>query len=582
MIRVGAGDLRRFMTWGHAGAVATGLLLAVAYPPFEDWQTAWGALVPLLLVLLRRAEMWRTGSSGNQGEATILDGETRSAASGGMRELLRQAFRTGYLAGAVFWLISLAWLLTLFKTSPAPAVLILAGYLGLAAYCALFMGGFAMTVSWAAATLGTEKVWKTLLLTPMIAVIGVAFEYGRGVILGGFPWNTLGVSQFRNIVLIQSAEWTGVAGVSALILLVNAGAAMTILRYLPGRASRVYRPHIELFIGLAVTALVFRSGIGMVRENTPTFATLSVAAVQPGIPQTLKWDQTVVDENHATLRRLTEDAFDVDPKPDLVVWPETSTPYPVNTEGESQDLVKDLTRSGVPLLVGSMVLAGDERAMECFNSSLLIDGTGKFIGRYDKQHLVPFGEYIPLSGVMPFLARLAPMGWNCTAGKEATILRVGEPATPFSVLICFEDIMSQLARKAALAGAAMLVNQTNDAWFDGSAGPVQHLSHCVFRAVETRLPVIRVANTGITCLIQPSGRIDGETGNSRRETPKSQVCRWFVSALPSAGEGTLYMRYGDWMLAIPCAIVGGICFVLAFVAARRKMSAPICRGEKES
>jgi apolipoprotein N-acyltransferase len=566
MRSVGAGDWRRFVTWGHAGALATGLLLAAAFPPFEDWQTAWGALVPLLLVLFRRVESWR-------GEGP------RDA--GGLSRLVRQAFRTGYFAGAVFWLVSLSWLSTLFRTSPAPAVIILAGYLGLVAYCALFMGGFAMTVTWCAARLGTDKAWKTLLLTPTTVVIGVAFEYGRGTILGGFPWNMLGVSQFRNLGLIQCAEWTGVEGVSALILLVNTGIALTILRYLPGRASRAYRPHIELFLGIATTALMFRVGMGMIRANTPPFGTLSVVAVQPAIPQDTKWSQELADSNHAMLRRLTEEAFTVAPPPDLVIWPETSTPYPVNMEGESQDLVKDLTRNGVPLLVGSMVVTGADASMECFNSSLLFDGTGKQVGRYDKQHLVPFGEYIPLSGFIPVLAQLAPMGWNCTAGKEPTILRAGDPATPFSVLICFEDIMSGLARKAVLAGARMLVNQTNDAWFDRSAGPVQHMSHCVFRAIENRVPIVRVANSGISCLIQPTGRIEGATVNSQREAPESQVCSWLVYAPPGEATPTVYMRYGDWVFAIPCAMVGGVCFVLAFAATRRKMSAPIYRGEKE-
>ena len=564
MTGAGAGAWRRWVTWGHAGAVATGLLLATAFAPFENWQSAWGALIPLLLVLFRRAEQWRAEGARD---------------SGGFSRQVRQAFRTGYLAGVVFWLVSMVWLLTLFKTSPAPGILILAGYLGLVAYCALFMGGFAMTAFWCAAALGTDKAWKTLLLTVVTAVIGVAFEYGRGVLLGGFPWNALGVSQFRNLALIQCAEWTGVAGVSGLILLVNAGVAFTILRYLPGRKSTAYRPHIELFLGLVATALVLRTGMGMVLVNAPPYGTLSVAAVQPAIPQVTKWSQALADENHAVLRRLTELAFAVKPTPDLVIWPETATPYPVNAEGESQDLVRDLARTGIPLLVGSMVVTGEGDAMECFNSSLLFDGTGKVAGRYDKQHLVPFGEYVPLSGLLPFLGRLAPMGWNCSAGRQATILRAGNPATPFSVLICFEDIMSGLARKAALAGARMLVNQTNDAWFDGSAGPVQHLSHCVFRAVENRLSIIRVANSGITCLIQPNGKIEEATDNRRGVPPAEQVCQWLVCAPPGEGQSTVYMRHGDRAFAIPCAVAGGVLFVLALAAARRKMSPVMGTGE---
>jgi len=567
MMARGAWNWRRGVSWGHAGALATGILLAAAFPPFQDGHSAWVALVPLLLVLFRRAERWH-------GEAG------RDAA--GLRLLVREAFGTGFLAGLVFWGISLSWMLTLLRTSPAPGVLIAAGYAGLAAYCALYLGAFAMTVAWCAARLGLDKAWKTILLTPAIAVLGVGFEYVRGVAGGGFPWNTLGISQYRNTGLIQCAEWFGVAGVSAMVLLLNAGIAFTILRYLPGPPSRKYRPHVELFLGVVVVALSFRAGMGLIRVNTPSYGTLVVAGVQPAIPQEKKWTQDQVDANHATLRQLTEEAVALSLPPDIVIWPETATPYPVNAENESLDLVQDLTRQGVPLLVGSMVVTGEGAGEECFNSSLLFDARGKVAARYDKQHLVPFGEYIPFSGLCPFLGRLAPMGWNCSPGREATMFRAGEPAAPFSVLICFEDILGWLSRKAVLAGARLLVNQTNDAWFDRSAGPEQHLSHCVFRSVENRVPVIRVANTGISCLIQPSGRIEAATANSRSEAPEARVCQWMVHAPPGEARLTFYTRHGDLAFAIPCAAAAGICFVLAFAAARRKSDSPIRTGEQQS
>lgn len=566
MSGLGARNWRGWVTWGHAGAVASGLLLATAYPPFQDGYSAWFGLVPLLLVVFRRAEIWR---------------ESGAADHGGLRRLVREAFASGFLAGGVFWLVSLAWMLTLLSTSPAPAVLVFAGYLFLVAYCALFTGALAMTLSWCVARLGTDAAWKTLLLTLVVVVTGVGFEYARSLIGGGFPWNTLGVSQYRNVGLIQCAEWFGAPGVSALVFLLNAGITFTILRYLPGRASRKYRPHVELFLGLMTIAFLFRIGMGMIRIHTPPYGTLVVAGVQPAIAQEKKWTQAHVDSNHALLRHLTEEAVASVPTPDLVIWPETATPFPVNGDNESRDLVQDLTRAGVPILVGSMVVQGEEDHPECFNSSLLFKPDGKVSGRYDKQHLVPFGEYIPLSGIFPFLARLAPMGWNCSPGRDATLFHAGEPATPFSVLICFEDIMGRLSRKAVLAGARLLVNQTNDAWFDRSAGPEQHLSHCVFRSIENRVPVVRVANSGISCLIQASGRIEGATGNSRRDAPEAQVCAWMVHARPVTAQPTLYMRHGDWVLAIPCAIVAGLCFLLAFLAASRKSEMPI-RAEEQT
>ena len=438
-----------------------------------------------------------------------------------------------------------------------------------------------MTLSWCAAKVGTEAAWKTILLTPAVVVVGVGFEYARSVVGGGFPWNPLGVSQYRNLGLIQCAEWFGVSGVSALVLLLNAGVAFTVLRYLPGRASRKYRPHVELFLGVVAVALCFRAGMLMIRANTPPYGTLVLAGVQPAIAQEKKWTQDQVDSNHAVLRRLTEEAVALAPPPDLVIWPETATPYPVNSENESLDLVQDLTRLGVPLLAGSMVLEGSQDNPQCFNSSLLFDPAGKVAGRYDKQHLVPFGEYIPFSGVLPFLGRLAPMGWNCSSGSKATLFRAGEAGTPFSILICFEDIMSRLSRKAVLAGARLLVNQTNDAWFDRSAGPDQHLAHCVFRSIENRVPVVRVANSGISCLIQPNGRIEGATVNNRDEAPGARVCQWLVHAPSREGRFTFYTRHGDRVFAIPCAVAAALCFMLAFAAARRKSDVPIRTGEQE-
>ena len=192
------------------------------------------------------------------------------------------------------------------------------------------------------------------------------------------------------------------------------------------------------------------------------------------------------------------------------------------------------------------------------------------VKHYNKQHLVPFGEYVPLSEWIPWLATFAPMGWNCSPGREATVFSVGEPAWTFSVLICFEDIMSDLSRAFVKAGARLLVNQTNDAWFDRSAGPVQHMAHCVFRCVENRVPAVRVANSGISCLIQPNGLIVDPTGNGRGTPPQPLTPRWQVAVPGDGYEPTPYTRYGDWLFGIPCGIVAAVCFVLAFIAEWRR------------
>lgn len=529
--------------WRLLAAVASGLLLASSFPPFESGQIAWVALIPILAALLHRAGTPPAG---------------------------RQAFRLGFAAGLVFWLATMSWMLRLFETSPAPAILIALGWGLLSAYCALYFGAFAMTLAWVAGRMGTGKLWQNLALTVLIPVLWAGGEMARSVWLTGFPWNLLGISQYRNLALIQGAQWVGVPGISALVMLVNAGLAFTVMRYLPPRVELKYRPHLELFLALMAIALCFRTGMGLVRQHTPGEEGVTIAAIQPAIPQVKKWSQEQIDTIHSALRRLSRQALSgEETRPDLVIWPETATPYCVTEQGESRELVEEISRMGIPLLVGSMDVINLGQDMLCFNGSFLFQTNGMVVKSYNKQHLVPFGEYVPLSGVIPALASLAPMGWNCTPGRESTVFTVGDPAWTFSTLICFEDIMSNLSRAFVRAGARLLVNQTNDAWFDRSAGPAQHMSHCVFRCVENRVPAVRVANSGISCLILPTGQIVEPTRNEWSHAPEPLTPRWQVPLPGDDFVPTAYTRYGDWLFGIPCAVIAVGAFLCALVQGRK-------------
>jgi apolipoprotein N-acyltransferase len=537
--------------WRGGAAVLSGLLLAFSFPPFESGQVAWVALIPLLLALLH-------GVRGDRGEAFRA----------------KPSFLLGFASGVIFWLVSMSWMLRLFETSPAPAILIVLGWIGLSVYCALYFGVFAMTAVWIAGKIGTEKLWKTLFLTVLIPVLWVGGEMLRSSCFTGFPWNLLGISQYRNLMLIQCAQWVGVPGVSALVMLANTGIAFTVMRQLPPRAEKQYRPNLELFVVLMAIVLCFRSGMGLIRQYTPQEGGVSIAGIQPAIPQVKKWSQEQIDLIHSTFRRLSGQALrEGGSRPDLVIWPETATPYCVTEEGESKDLVSELSRRGVPLLVGSMDVINLGTQTLCYNGSFLFQTNGLLVRSYNKQHLVPFGEYIPLSEAIPALASLAPMGWNCSPGREATVFTVGDPAWAFSVMICFEDIMAGLSRAFVKEGARLLINQTNDAWFDRSAGPIQHLSHCVFRCIENRVPAIRVANSGISCLIQPTVLIVEPTRNDKGQAPESVVSHWQVSIPGDDFEPTLYTRYGDWLFGIPCEVVALVSFAGALVAMKRKSGA---------
>lgn len=547
--------MKRDAYWRAAAAVLSGILLALSFPPFNLSGLAWGALIPLVISVARFTR-------------------------GGSVEI-GPLFRLGVLCGSTFWLISLAWLLKLVDTSPAPVALVVLGWVALSGCCALYMGAFTLTAGWLVARIGTRKLWQSCLLTALIPLVWTGWEVARSYWITGFPWNLLGISQYRNLVLIQCAEWVGVPGVSALVMLANTGLAFTILRYLPPR-EKGYRPHVELFMVLMMGALCFRSGMSMVRRQAimEGGAEVTVTAIQPAIPQVKKWSQDEVDTVHATLRRLTLEAVHAeDGKPDLVIWPETATPYCITEEGESRELAAQMCREGVPLLAGSMDMLTAGAGTLFYNGSFLLNTNGVITTTYYKQHLVPFGEYVPLSGWIPWLANLAPMGWNCEPGRRATVFTVGDPAWSFSALICFEDIMSGLSREFVRAGARLLVNQTNDAWFDGSAGPEQHLSHCVFRCVENRVPAVRVANSGVSCLILPTGAVLDSTLNDRRNLPQPAIPRWQLIVPGSDYEPTLYTRLGDWSFGFPCGALAVGVLIWILIQARRSRSATIAVKE---
>jgi apolipoprotein N-acyltransferase len=297
-----------------------------------------------------------------------------------------------------------------------------------------------------------------------------------------------------------------------------------------------------------------------------------VAAIQPDIAQTQKWDPAQGEEILDRLETLTDQAA-AEPEPDLVVWPETTTPDSLSLDGLSRALVTNLVhRHGVPLLAGAVHVAAEGDGYRYYNSAFLFTPGEGLAERYDKQHLVPFGEYIPLSGWLPWLERLAPLGWTCAAGRRATVFRLADPPLAFSSLICFEDTVSGLARAFVRRGARVLINQTNDAWFDRTAGPVQHLSQSVFRCVENRVPMVRVANTGITALVDPSGRIRDAIGSTARQTPAAGWRNWAVVAPPPGRAPTAYTRHGDALFGLPCAGVAALAFLLALRAAWRKDS----------
>ncbi|MBU4211783.1 MAG: apolipoprotein N-acyltransferase [Verrucomicrobia bacterium] len=493
-------------TYGFA-AMLSGLLLFAAFPPLEWSLLAWVALVPLLLVSASSAP--------------------------------RVAFRCGFLAGVVFWLLSLVWLTRVSWV----------GWFFLCLYCALFMACFTLTVSWWIARKGLRSRLGNPLMVLSIPAVWVGWEYLRAMLFSGFPWNLLGVSQYANLRLIQTAEVGGVYLVSYLVVLVNAALALILIQYIRRQPGEPLRMHSELLVALLGIALAQLYGTMALRRLPAATDTLKVAAVQVNIPQLEKWSEVWTAAINNRLRRTSLHAIE-HCAPDLIVWPETVVPDFVRTSPVSQRVVADVIRHGTSVLMGSMDFDDSGRAIKYFNSAFLYQPGGSAPQTYAKRHLVLFGEYIPLEQWIPFLRVLTPTEESFTPGREATVFRLGRRA--FSVLICFEDTVAGLARDCVRAGARALINQTNDAWFDPSWASRQHMAQCVFRCVENRVSAVRATNTGITCFIDRQGRIVSFLGRAEGPLPDPDYLMHAVALPPADMPLTFYTRHGD-VLALGCA-----------------------------
>jgi len=487
------------------GSILTGILLALGFPGFGKSTVVFAALVPLMFAV----------QSASVKKATWL----------------------GLLSGFVFFVVSLSWLYNLAGMVEGGWLRFsaLLGYAVLAFYCALYFIPFAIAVSLGLRRWGGSNGLRNIQLMFTFTMVWVGMEYLRGILLTGFPWNPLGVSQYTNTTIIQIAEWGGVSVVSAFIVWMNAAVFFTIHQYTHRTTGTKYRPHFELMIGILPIALSLMYGMNLLLDQPRELRAVNVALVQPNIPQNEKWDAEKVQQTRDTLEELTETVVRISGI-DLIIWPETALPDYVRVSPASQDLVGRMVGLGFPLLAGAMDLGLSESGYTYYNSSILFGTNGAEIAKYDKQHLVPFGEYVPFPKLMK---KLTPIEVDCVAGKESTLMPL-EGKAPFSVLICFEDIVAPLAAKAVRNGACWLVNQTNDAWFDPGAESEQHLAQAVFRCIENRVPMARCCNTGVTCTIDAYGNV---TRNLKPHT-KGFVVNEIHPRAPGLSQ-TYYTRNGD-------------------------------------
>ncbi|MBF0570567.1 MAG: apolipoprotein N-acyltransferase [Candidatus Omnitrophica bacterium] len=436
-----------------------------------------------------------------------------------------RAFRRAYLYGFVFFLGTLGWFV--YVTYPGAFLLV--------AFLSLYFAFFGVIFVY----------FQRLALMPRIFVLAscwTGLEFIRAHLFSGFGWVMLGDSQYKNLWLIQIADKTGVYGISFLVTLVN------LLIFETWRARSLFFKANVVVTAILAFALIY--GFCLTNQNKH-YKMVRVGVVQPNIPLEVDWDENrkpwIIDKTIQLTQKLQ------DQKLDLIVWPETSLPGNINDAPFLTNKIQALAESlNTPILIGS--IAQEEERY--YNSAFLIGADGLIKGRYDKIHLVPFGEYLPIRPLMGWINKFVPLD-DFTSGKVYKIFSISSLQKKFGVLICFEDTIGYLRRNFALAGADFFVNMTNDAWFKDTKAPFLHLQTAVFGCVENHRSLARAANTGVSALIDPWGRIVATVSNEHGKKAFVEGASW--GSLPLNHEKTFYTKYGD--------IFTYLCFLCILVAA---------------
>ncbi len=490
------------------------------------WWLLFGALIPLLLVLPRVS--------------------------------VRGAIFCGLSCGLVHFTLLLYWIvIVLDKYGGLAWFFSVLALLLLALYMSLYFALFALLARYILLAFpAVVAVW-------LLPALWVGVDWLRSVLFTGFPWMDLGYGLFEVPALLQIADLVGHYGVTFLIVLVNT-CLLLIFRLLFTQKHSVVA---SLLVVVPVLCLL--GGVGVYSKNrfaemqqktaAPVALKITVGIVQGNVDQSVKWSPEQQQQTVENYREQTQTLF-VSSRPSIVVWPETALPFYPPSNAHMQPLRALVATKNFALLTGAPwyeVIDLEARKINFFNSALLLEPNGQFGGKYYKTHLVPFGEYIPLKKYLPFLAPLVEAVGDFSVGKIEQPL-VWQQAKA-GVLICFESVFPDLSRQWVLAGANMLVNLTNDAWYGMSSAPHHSLAMAVLRAVETRRSLVRSANTGISAFVSPAGTI---TKQSELFVPWAAA-----SEVVLCDELTIWVRYG--YLFAPLCLLIGIFGGLAAAAKRR-------------
>jgi apolipoprotein N-acyltransferase len=502
--------------YSFALAAASGVLLALSFPKLGHSAFGWIALAPLLLSL-------------------TLEGS------------LLRAFALGLTTGVLYFGGTLYWMTGVMVVyGGVPSAVAMPINIAFVCYLAAFPALFAVIVRRLFITEGA----RALAVAPLA---WTATELGRAYLFTGFPWVLLGYSQATVLPVAQAASVFGVFGLSALVAGVSAALVGIVVRRAYGPAAAV--------IG-AVTLIALWGAVRMSAGTlTRTGQPIRVGLIQGNVDQAQKWDVASSSAIFAEYLRLTRQA--IDRGVSLVIWPESSTPFRFEEDLAGADQIRALARqAGVSILFGSDHIewsgsGASRRPVHAFNSAFLVRADGATGGMYSKMHLVPWGEYVPLKDLLFFVGPLVEaIGTGFVAGQDATLLPVG--GHPVSVAICYEVIYPDLVRRFVRGGSELLTTITNDAWFGRTSAPYQHFEQASMRAIEEGRYLVRSANTGVSGVVDPYGRV-----LERTDIYQPAVV---VGEARLIAASTAYSRVGD-VFAYAAAVVT----LAMLVAARRRV-----------
>lgn len=499
------------------GALLAGALLASLWAPFEQNGNVWFALVPLLLTL-------------------------RGVLS------LKRAFWLGWLTGFVSWCVQLSWMFCL-TDNGGPWPLVVPALLGLSAVLAVYVALFAMMVVVVRRRIAQHPgIGRIITASVVVPVLWAACEVLRATLFSGFAWNPLGLATVNQMLPVaQLAAIGGSCLVSALVVAINEAITTIIERFWwsvthrsPTARSEKVLLSIESSLAFAALLVAFLFGYSrmnaydaapkkrdavVVVQHTTTPCIFKAGAVVPMV-----WD---VGASFSDIISFF--------KADVWLWPESAVVHFLPHRGVEGLLTNLATNAHTPLFVGGSY---QTPTGGYYNAAMLFTEKGLDQTQvYAKRHLVPFGEYIPFDKQIPALQKLVPTGFSCEPGDAVRVVQVPS-GLKLGPLICFEDTVASVARDSALAGAELLVNMSNDAWYSPSAEPAQHAQQAIFRCIETGLPMMRSTNAGLNTVIDAVGR-------AQVIEPGSFPTRVPVTEHPFA---SFYLQWGELVFGAPCVV----------------------------